>query len=225
MAGCSPNYWGCAQVNRGYIENQGGIGADAEWQSIIQQQPDWVEIVTWNDFGESTYVSPVDNPGNYAANVASPQRYCHAGFLELYKRYISWYKTGVNPPITQDALYYFYRIHSTNAVATNDIPVTVLKGNVQDAIYSTVLLTAPAQLVITSGPNTTTSTLPSGMSQVITPFAPGPQSFKISRNGVPVITTAGPAILSQIQLYDYFENSGYSYGLTPPGDLKLSSSP
>jgi glucan endo-1,3-alpha-glucosidase len=222
MAGCSPDYWGCAQTNRGYIENQGGIGADAEWQSIIQQQPAWVEIVTWNDFGESTYVSPVDNPGNYEAGEASPQRYCHAGFLELYKRYITWYKTGVNPPITQDALYYFYRIHSTNAVATNDIPVTVFHGNVQDAIYATTCLTAPAQLVIASGLNITTNSLPAGMNQVIVPFAPGPQTFTVTRSGVPVISTSGPNILPQIQLYDYFENSGYVYGLTPPANLNAS---
>jgi glucan endo-1,3-alpha-glucosidase len=224
MAGCSPVYWGCNQVNRCYIENQGGIGVDGEWQAIIQQQPDWVEIVTWNDFNEGTYVSPVDNPANYFA-VGNPQRYSHAGFLELFKRYISWYKTGVQPPITQDALYYYYRTHSTNAVATNDVPVTALQGNVQDVIYATALLTAPAQLVIASGTNITTNSLPSGLSQVIVPFAPGPQIFTVKRNGTPLISNSGSSILSQIQYYDYFENSGFSYGLLPPAGLNVSPGP
>ncbi len=214
MAGCSPTYQG----NGAYFEDQGGIGADAEWQSIIQEQPDWVEIVTWNDFNESTYVSPVDNPANYF-NVGNPQRYCHAGFLELYKHYISWFKTGVVPPVNQDSLYYYYRIHSTNAVATNGPAITIFNGPVQDTIYATTLLTAPAELVINSGVNTTTNALPAGMSQLIVPFAAGSQIFTLTRNGVPIISSQGPDILSQIQYCDYYQNSGFGYALPPPQNL------
>jgi glucan endo-1,3-alpha-glucosidase len=225
MGGYSPNYWGCAQTNRGYIENQGGAGTTTEWQSIIQQQPDWIEISTWNDFNESTYVSPVDNPGNYTPNLASPQRYSHAGFLELSKHYIAWYKNGQEPPITQDGVFYFYRIHSTNAVATNDIPVTVFKGNVQDVIYATTSLTAPAQLEITSGTNSTTNAVLAGISQLQVPFAPGAQIFNLKRNGITLASTRGPDILSQIQLYDYFQASGFVYSLQPPTYLQAGPPP
>jgi glucan endo-1,3-alpha-glucosidase len=188
-------------------------------------QPDWVEITTWNDYNESTYESPVVNPGQFEAQVSAPVRYSHAGFLELSKRYIAWYKTGQQPPLTNDALFYFYRTHSTNALATNDTPVTWFVGDVADVLYNTVFLTAPAQLVINSGTNSVTNSLGAGLQQVRTPFSPGVQSFTLLRDKAPVISAQGPSILPQIQLYDYFMASGFSYGLgpTPPSGLRVVS--
>jgi len=143
------------------------------------------------------------------------------------KRYISWYKTGQQPPITQDSLFYYYRIHSTNAVAinTNAVPVTVFLGDVQDVLYTTVLLTAPANLEIISGTNSTTNSLPAGLSNVRTPFAAGTQQFTLRRAGVPLLTVQGPSILSQITNYDYFTASGYAYApnsMGPPSNLNAT---
>ena len=192
-----------------------------QWQAIIANQPDWVEITTWNDFNESTYISPISNPGQYEAQVQVPMRYSHAGYLELAKRYIAWYKTGVPPATNQDALFYFYRTHSTNlaASATNDIPVTWFFGDVADVIYNTLFLTAPAQLNVVSGTNSVTYSLGAGLQQVRTPFAPGTQTFAVTRNGTPVLSVQGPPILSQITNYDYFPASGFAYGLPAPGNL------
>jgi glucan endo-1,3-alpha-glucosidase len=223
MGGYSPTYWGCwwpTNTGRPYYETQGGEGTIDQWMWIIANQPDWVEITTWNDFNESTYVCPVDDPGRYESNVQTPHRYSHAGYLEVSKRYISWYKTGQEPPIKQDALFYFYRTHSTNAVAsdTKDSPVHLWpnNGNVQDVIYTTVFLTAPAQLEIISGKTFTTKSLPAGMSHVRTPFMPGAQTFTVKRNGIMVLFAQGPPILSQIKNYDYFPASGYAYGKPMP---------
>lgn len=223
MAGVSPFYWGCYQPTYGrrYYEYDGGEGTVMQWQSIIANQPDWVEIVSWNDFGE-TYISPVLDPEQYvqyAPQMVTPHRYCHAGYTDLTKRYISWYKTGVPPATNQDVLYYFYRIHSMHLVATNDVPVTAFGGDVADVIYNTLFLTAPAQLHVVSGTNSATYSLGSGLQQVRTPFAPGTQTFTVTRNGSPVLSVQGPPILSSITNYDYFPASGYAYGLQPPSNL------
>lgn len=223
MASASPTYWGDVQYYNGreYFEFDGGEGTVSQWLSIIANQPDWVEITTWNDFGESTYLSPVNNPAQYESQLSTPYRYCHAGYLELAKRYIAWYKTGVPPAINQDAVFYFYRTHSTNLVAsaTNDIRVTALNGDVADVVYNTLLLTAPAQLQVVSGTNSATYSLGAGLQQVRTPFAPGPQSFTVTRNTNIVVTVQGPPILAAITNYDYFTASGYAYGLMPPTNL------
>lgn len=224
MAGISPHYWGCEQpgIGRRYFEYDGGEGIDLQWRSIIANQPDWVEIVTWNDFNESTYISPIDNPEQYENQLASPHRYSHAGFLELSKRYISWYKTGVPPATNNDALFYFYRTHPMNLVATdtNDIPVTWRIGDIADVIYNTVILTAPAQLTITTGTNTVTYSLPAGQQELRTPFAPGPQTFALIRGGKPILSVQGPPISAQIANYDFFPASGYAYGLSAPTQLQ-----
>jgi len=236
MASYTPNYWGCLQTNAGrrYYESDGGEGTILQWNAIIANQPDWVEIVTWNDFIESTYSSPVSDPGVYSSGLQSPQRYCHAGYLELAKHYISWYKTGQEPAIPGDALFYYYRTHPMNAVAsnTNDVPVTWQFGDIADVIYNTVFLTAPAQLVISSGGNLSTNTMASGIQSLRTPFAAGPQQFVISRNGVPVIAAQGPDILSQIQVYDFFPATGFAYGTqvkpsppSPPQNLSVVPGP
>jgi glucan endo-1,3-alpha-glucosidase len=223
MASVTPSYWGCVQTNLGrrYFEDDGGEGTIIQWQSIIANQPDWVEITTWNDFLESTYLSPVNDPEQYEPQFATPHRYCHAGYYELTKRYIAWYKTGVPPATNQDALFYFYRTHSTNLVAsaTGDTPVTWFLGDVADVIYNTVFLTAPAQLRVVSGSTSFTYSLGAGLQQVRTHFSPGTQTFTLSRNGTPVLSVQGAPILSSITNYDYFTTSGFAYGLLPPTNL------
>ena len=233
MASYSPHYWGSAQPGNGrrYFETDGGEGTILQWTSIIENQPDWVDMFTWSDFNESTYVSPVENPeqSKYGEGfLATPHRYSHAGYLELSKHYIAWYQSGREPAITNDALFYFYRTHPRNAVAsdTNDIPVTWWFGNVQDIIYTTVFLTKPAELEVSSGGTLTTNLLPAGISNVRTPFAPGAQVFLVERKGKAVLSIQGPPILSQITNYDFFPASGYTYGVSnvlwPPTGLRVT---
>lgn len=230
MAGIAPHYWGSVQYSLGrrYYETDGGEGLIMEWLSLIANQPDWVEICTWNDFNESTYISPVDNPETYEPQLQTPHRYSHKGYLELSKRYITWYKTGQQPAITNDAVYYFYRSHPQNLVAanTNDAPVTWRTGDIADQIYVTTVLTVPAQLEVMSGNLTKTNSVPAGINNLRVSFAPGAQVFVVSRNGKNVLSAQGTNILSQIQNYDFFPASGFSYGLStdvlwPPGNLHL----
>ncbi len=223
MASATPSYWGSVQYSLGrrYFESDGGEGTVMQWDAIVTNQPDWVEITTWNDFNEGSYISPISNPGQYETQIQVPVRYSHAGYLELSKRYINWYKTGVAPTIKDDALFYFYRTHSTNAVAsnTNDIPVTGIVGDLADVIYNTLFLVSPAQLNVVSGTNSVTYSLGAGLQQVRTPFAPGTQTFTLTRNGNRVLSVQGPPILAQITNYDYFPASGFAYALPAPVNL------
>lgn len=230
MACMAPHYWGNVQTTLGrrYYETDGGEGLTMEWLSLIANQPDWVEICTWNDFNESTYISPVDNPETYESQLQTPHRYSHNGYLELSKRYITWFKSGQQPGITNDSVYYFYRSHPENLIAanTNDVPVTWRTGDIADQIYVTTVLTAPAQLEVMSGNLATTNPVPAGVNNFRAAFAPGAQIFVVSRHGTNVLTAQGPNILSQIQNYDFFPASGYSYGLSadvmsPPGGLHI----
>jgi len=227
MASVAPHYWGFKQygIGRRYYEFDGGEGIALQWSSIITNQPDWVEINTWNDFNESTYVSPVVDPGQYFSELVSPVRYCHSGYLALARRYIQWYKTGQQPSTDSDALYYSYRTHPKTAVAanTNDPPVTWWYGNCQDTLYSTLFLTAPAQLEIDSGATSTTNSLPAGMSQVRARFTPGPQKLTLWRGTNQVFTVLGPDILTNIQVYDFFPASGFASSKpNPPTNLRIS---
>ena len=224
MVAYSPTYWGCIQPSAGrrYFESEGGPGIITQWQWIITNQPDWVEILTWNDLNESTYILPLSQPGHYDSS--PPQRFSHAGYLALMAHYISWYKSGVEPEITRDGLFCFYRTHPTNAVASNtsDIPVTQFLGPVQDAIYATTTLTAPADLQIKSGNYTTNLSLPSGISSLQIRFQPGAQNLILRRKGKQVAAVSGPEIVTNIQYYDYFVASSYDYAISAPTNLRVA---
>jgi len=216
MGSFSPSYWGIKQYSakRRYYEADGGEGIEARWMALINSQPDWVEICTWNDMDEGTYVSPVASPSTANPYLGAPTRWSHNGYLELSKHFISWYKNGQEPPLTQDALYYFYRTHPLAAVPsdTNDVICQWWEGTYDDSLYTTVYLTAPAELDVVSGSGGSTNVLPAGRSHVRTPFLPGPQTMTIRRQGNVVLTVQGtPDIQAQIVNQDLLSTTGFAY--------------
>jgi hypothetical protein len=90
---------------------------DARWAQVASLQPDFVEILTWNDYGESHYVGPVRDaelglfgaakaPVNYAANMS------HDGWRKFLPFYIDVYKNGGQVPagggnITEGVVAYY----------------------------------------------------------------------------------------------------------------------
>jgi hypothetical protein len=220
MASYTPTYWGHTQrPGRRYFETEGGEGTAHQWQALIVANPNWVEIATWNDFNESSYVCPVENPGRYFAELLTPPRPCHAGYLELSKYFIAWYKTGRQPPISRDSLFYFYRPHPRDALATrDDRPVTSRIGEVTDTLYVTTFLTAPAELSVYSGDTQTRHSAAAGMQHLRIPFAPGPQRFELTRHNERILAAQGDPIDAEIERYNFFTTTGFAYGpVAPPG--------
>jgi glucan endo-1,3-alpha-glucosidase len=207
------NYWGYKQYSSGrrYYESLGGEGTELQWDQLIGYSPDWVEIVTWNDFEESTYVSPVVNPGQYFSEFLSPRRNTHAGYLELGKYYITWYKSGYQPAIDRDALFFFYRIQPKDLVITNDIPATWFSQYVQDQLFLTTMLKSPAKLVVISGGVQTEFDQPPAISHVRVPFQVGPQVFQLWRNGAQLGVINAPQITTSLTNYNFFPTSGFAY--------------
>ncbi|HEY3376747.1 MAG TPA: endo-1,3-alpha-glucanase family glycosylhydrolase [Armatimonadota bacterium] len=222
MASYTPFYWGAMQPGRRYFETRGGFGMERQWKSIIDTQPDFVEIVTWNDFNES-YICPVENLGKLVSHLARPNRPCHAGYLELSKYFIQWYKTGEQPKITKDGLFYVYRVYPKAAVITPvksadgagvadpGKPVTDFVGDVQDALYLTTLLTAPAELRVTSGGKESRYPMAKGYVSVQVPFHVGAQHFALYRDGKEVLVLDGEPIQSAPDHYNFFPVTGFAY--------------
>lgn len=74
-----------------------------------------VEIVTWNDWVESTYVALYFSTVGTAYNVAD---FPHQAFLKSGQHYIRWYKAGggTRPTPCTDSLYMFYYTNQVAAV-------------------------------------------------------------------------------------------------------------
>jgi glucan endo-1,3-alpha-glucosidase len=217
MASVSPLYWGGRQKNAGrrYFEYQGGKGIAEQWKSIIEvQKPEWVELVTWNDWDEATYFSPMDDINKYWPWNAHKELgfyKTHKGFAALNSYYINWYKSGKQPEITEDQIYFFYRTHSKDTISLGnvDVPVRGRIGVVKDEIFITTMLKEPAALRVLTGIDTLNYQLDKGIVHTRVPFRTGPQYFEISRNGARLIYERGEDIRTYIRVYNYNFYSGY----------------
>ncbi|BAU55726.1 endo-1,3-alpha-glucanase family glycosylhydrolase [Mucilaginibacter gotjawali] len=218
MAQVSPLVFQSKKIPNGrpprYYDYPGGEGIIAQWKSIIDvQRPEWVELVTWNDWDESTYFSPMLNIEKYSIHVRHQENgfyKSHAGYAALNKYYIDWYKSGRQPAIQNDRIFYFYRTHPNNAVAPNDsIGKSLVKnGDIKDNLYVTVMLTTPADLVIETGGTEKVFHVKQGISNIEFPFKPGAQRFKLTRNGTVIMQGSGEDIVTHINTYDMNYNSG-----------------
>ncbi|HEY3328853.1 MAG TPA: endo-1,3-alpha-glucanase family glycosylhydrolase [Capsulimonadaceae bacterium] len=201
--------------NGTYFEHAGGKGLDAQWSSIINvQHPEWVMLLTWNDYNES-YMEPIDDYKKYKNGTLQsahlgwykPQ----AGIGELNRYYVQWYKTGSRPKITADSIFYAYVTQSYKLKASKDPRPGVGWGNppANDSLYVTTALTAPAQLKVVSGATATSYDVAAGITHTVVPFEPGKQSFSLWRNGVQINSLEGEPVVDKIDFYDYYPTTGY----------------
>ena len=235
MAPVTLQFWG-ANANR-YFEYSGAAGMRRMWMDAINvSHPDWVEIITWNDFIEGSYVSPIDDPNKYqfanfldTTGVPSTTLgyfHSHNGATALLPYFISWYKTGVQPTLGSDAIYWFYRTQSLNSnPGVPAVSAATNYGPVADVIYVTANLAAPGTLKVTSGTRVSTFNLPAGSSDVQAPFVVGSTpTFEVDRNGsVSIAAVSGTdAIQASPQFNDYYYSTGSATGAagsssgTPP---------
>ena len=172
------------------------------WEGAINNNADWVQIVTWNDYSESTEIAPSSGT--------------QWSFYDLTAYYTAWFKTGIKPTVSKDVLYYFHRKHATTAAPDTTKQVkayTRLNGSdaAADDIEVLAFATAPSTLRITIGTKVTDQAVPAGMSTVRVPLIEGTPSFEMRRNNAVVTSVqSGFAISNQISYQDMLYRSGSS---------------
>ncbi|KAK6854457.1 hypothetical protein PG995_009550 [Apiospora arundinis] len=133
------------------------------WQQVLDVNPEYVEIVTWNDYGESHYIGPLypqqypvfeygGAPYNYVADMP------HDGWRAFLPYIIQKYKTG-SASIAKEGLVSWYRTQpgkacDTGGTVANDAsyqtpypPADV----VQDKIFFSALLNSAADVTVSVG--------------------------------------------------------------------------
>src|SRR5262249_38251350 len=115
------------------------------WMSAIDGDADWVQLVTWSDFSESSQVEPYTD--------ATLRTDIGTGFYDLTGYYAAWFLPGQQPPITHDVLYFFYRREPTNAASPQQSTPNKLMGAspAENNIEVVSFLTSPGVVKITIG--------------------------------------------------------------------------
>lgn len=176
------------------------------WQQVLQVQPQFVEILTWNDYGESHYIGPIREQGVPKGAQKYVDNMPHDHWRDLLPYYIQAYKTG-QPGITKEKLHFWYRLSPATAGSSDGTagnapwqPSTSPNVVVQDKVFFTALLTSPATVTVQIGSNETDilSSNAVGAFHSSVPFNARTGAVKVSivRGSSVVVSEAGPAITS-----------------------------
>lgn len=173
------------------------------WDDILLNKPYLVHIFSWNNFDDRSYVGPTDGPYRVKENNDGP--FPHIAFLDLAKYFIDAYKDSVEPKVTDEKLYIFYRSHSNKAKAANDpLPPPTHYQTQDDFVYVTVLLKSSATIKITSGKTSKQFPVKAGLSTVSMPFEQGKPSAQLIRGGKAIASITGKLPISDdIQVYNF----------------------
>ncbi|RUS25450.1 glycosyl hydrolase family 71-domain-containing protein, partial [Jimgerdemannia flammicorona] len=152
--------------NWGNIED-GYILVD-KWESILTNNPDFVEFVTWNG-AESTYLAP---PNSVVINRDySWATFDHTALLDLSSYYHLAFKTGQRPKITAS--------------------VPIGGAQEEDVIYVVAMLTKPGTVIISSGGSSRNFTVGAGITKLSMPFNQGQQKVELKRLTTTELTSIG----------------------------------
>jgi Glycosyl hydrolase family 71 len=154
------------------------------WTSAITGDADWIQLVTWGDFSESSQIEPYTD-ATLATDIGT-------GYYDMNAYYASWFLTGAAPTITEDALFYFYRREALASLDPAQTTPTHAVGTAgTDNIEVVGFLAAPGTLEITIGGHTYTQDAPAGVTSFSVPLATGTPQFGLVRDGTEVVSAAG----------------------------------
>ncbi|KIJ64430.1 glycoside hydrolase family 71 protein [Hydnomerulius pinastri MD-312] len=159
------------------------------WEDLmsIRDQVAIVEHVTWNDYGESHYIGPIE--GDQPNSQAWVDGFDHQGWLVLTKYYSTAFKTGSYPAITKDRIIMWSRPHPALATAPDPVGQPTNFQITEDVVWAIVMATAPARVTLETSPNTTqTWHVSTGLTKIQLPIAGGGYMHAtMTRNGWPVV--------------------------------------
>lgn len=212
MAPAMPYYRGLTKNYR-LMEFHGFETMAHYWEAAIDTGAEWVEIVTWNDWGESTYVADFGSPSSTALwNGHWGPLLSHDAYLAASAYYMRWFKTGVRR-IDRDQLFWFYRLSPRSSPGFKDPnhKVRYLPDGVEtleDRVFVSVFLAAPARVRIQSGARTYQFDIAEGAHHLSAAFALGAQKFSVERDGRSVLAGEGAFPVSEDNWGNYNYLSG-----------------
>jgi glucan endo-1,3-alpha-glucosidase len=123
------------------------------WENLVglRDQVDIVELVTWNDYGESHYLKDPTAADAQPNSQAWVTGFSHAGWLDMTAYYAAAFKTGAYPAVRTDKVYVWARPHAHGAQAPDPVGAPANAALTADAVWAVVLATAPGTLVLDTG--------------------------------------------------------------------------
>ncbi|KAE8447465.1 hypothetical protein EG329_010738 [Mollisiaceae sp. DMI_Dod_QoI] len=211
MMGVSPWFFHSASGGTDWVWRGDDLWAD-RWAETLDVAPEFVQIVSWNDFGEAHYVGPIYTDSEIAAGSSVyVDNMPHESWRDFIPYYIAMFK-GSSFDISRDQMQYWYHPAPTaggstcGVVGNNaDQDQTELSPNlvVEDGVFFSALLSSAAEVHVQIGGSPVTVYQGSeGINHWSQPFngQTGVPTFSVVRNGATVKSGTGIAITSTTTL-------------------------
>lgn len=197
------------------------------WNDVLAMGPEYLEIITWNDFGESHYIGPLSSVHGDDGNSKWANDMPHEGWMDLAKPFIAAYKAGatsVEDYIEDDQIIYWYRptqksldcdaTDTTMKMASNDSG-NYFQGRpngwetMQDAVFVVTLLKDAGSVTVNSGGNTETFDAPAGAMAFQVDMDVGAQSFILTRDDKEVLSGTSLKDVSDVCICGIYNFNAY----------------
>ncbi|KAJ7901169.1 glycoside hydrolase family 71 protein [Mycena olivaceomarginata] len=184
----------------------------SRWDEVLHLQPQFVEILTWNDFGESHYIGPLhdDDWSVYAGGDTGASRWVnqmpHDAWRDVAKVYISAFKSGASSPtVTTDKLVYYYRPTPKDTPCSDDIGRPNGWQYDDDLVFVIAMLVSPGTVTIASGSENAPVQfqLDAGIHTVAAPMGLGKQSFALWSETADISGDGGLEITDECTVYNF----------------------
>ncbi|KAL1746452.1 glycosyl hydrolase family 71-domain-containing protein [Schizophyllum fasciatum] len=159
------------------------------WDQLMamRDRMNFVEIQTWNDWGESHYMGAI-HTADQPAGTNWVNGYPHTAWMDMNLYYIQAFKSGAYPAVSSDVIYFWARPHPAAATASNDgLGRPTGYDWATDAMWAVVFSTGPATVTIRCGSSSNTTTVGAGITKLLTPLSPGQMTVTMVRGGQTVI--------------------------------------
>lgn len=159
-----------------YWETRNTEGYRKHWESAIGKGTKYITIVTWNDYSESTEISP-----------SAVSQFV---FYDLTAYYVAWLKQGRAPAIQRDVLYWMHRRQIFEPRNKHRGRVVRDRGHsaLANDIELVAFLTKPGQLTIVSGGKRVSRHVGAGLQTLRLAASVGTPEFMLSRDGRTIIS-------------------------------------
>jgi hypothetical protein len=193
------------------------------WQNLLTAQPAFIEILSWNDYGESHYVGPLSSKHTDDGSSKWVNDMPHGGWLDMAQPFIAAYKDGatsVQNYVVKDQLVYWYRPtpKSLNCDATDNTAGGRPEGweQLSDSVFVVALLTSAGTVTVQSGANTVSFAASAGPNAFQVPMGVGAQKFTVSRRTTTVLSGRSQRDVSDVCPCGLYNFNAY-VGTLPEG--------
>lgn len=178
MAGVAPWFFKRLASDTNWLNAQDSNIYIDRWMELLKLQPNYIEVISWNDFGESHYIGPADSTPESQLMEPSKADYYgnldHSAFLKMSAIFIKTFKAGetvVSVTADEEDVFFFYRPQPVNNIPSDDAypdngwPLPENASSIADNVYIVPFLSEPATIYLNSGGVTTSMDAPSFLSK------------------------------------------------------------